>query len=64
MSRGVIAPLFLLDHWWEVRFLQRGVYCEPDALDQVSRLAAAYNRGLNRAIREIGYQGKIDGLAH
>jgi hypothetical protein len=26
--------------------LQRGVCCEPDALDQVSRLAAAYNRGL------------------
>jgi hypothetical protein len=23
MSRGVTAPLFLLDHWWEVRFLHR-----------------------------------------
>src|ERR1700730_5721860 len=29
-----------------IPFLQRGVCCEPDALDQVSRLAAAYNRGL------------------
>src|SRR5271169_1779099 len=28
VSRGVIALLFSLDHWWEVRFLQRRV-CEP-----------------------------------
>src|SRR6266403_5101910 len=25
VSRGVSAPLFLLDHWWEVRILQRRV---------------------------------------
>src|ERR1700730_2266365 len=25
VSRGVTAPLFLLDHWWEVRFLHQGV---------------------------------------
>jgi hypothetical protein len=36
VSRGVIAPLFSLDHWGEVRSLQRRVHCEPDFLDQAS----------------------------
>jgi hypothetical protein len=53
------------DREFESGSLQGGVYCEPDAVDQVSRLAAAYNRGLNRAIREIGtsrYGLSIDNL--
>jgi hypothetical protein len=39
-SQGVTRgyrPAFLLDHWWEVRFLQRGVRCEPDSSDQARR---------------------------
>jgi len=34
VSRGVIAPLFSLDHWWEVLSLHRRVGCEPDFIDQ------------------------------
>ena len=29
VSRGVIALLFSLDNWWEVRSLRRRVSCEP-----------------------------------
>ena len=45
VSRGVTAPLFLLDHWWEVPFLQRGVRCAtlwtPDGFHISFALTAA-----------------------
>jgi len=44
VSRGVTAPLFLLDHWWEVRFLHQRVYCEPDFLDQGRKIKATRER--------------------
>src|SRR5467141_2131049 len=41
VSRGVTAPLFLLDHWWEVRFLHQGVMNKSS---QAANLPQAANR--------------------
>jgi len=39
---GVIAPLFSLDHWWEVRSLHRRVYCEPDSSILIARKKSTF----------------------
>jgi hypothetical protein len=57
VSRGVIAPVFFpLDHWWEVPFLHRRVFCEPDfrgrspsmTVGDFTNASAALARGTER----------------
>src|SRR5712671_5565626 len=52
VSRGVTAPLFLLDHWWEVRSLHRRVYCEPDFLVDLRSMLTAIQCALNACSKE------------
>jgi hypothetical protein len=42
VSRWVIALLFSLDNWWEVRSLQRGVSREPNFLEPAPKNSISF----------------------